>query len=116
MTLKKMNMTQNPFELIEERLNRMESLLYEIKNEPPSVTQELPDRCNLKDACIETGLSESKIYKAVMDRDIPFMKYGRRLVFSRKALREWVEERTIKPICPDTAMTERLEKTAKKRL
>lgn len=109
-------MTQNPFELIEERLDRMESLLYEIKNVPPSVTQELPDRCGLKDACIETDLSESKIYKAVMDREIPFKKYGRRLVFSRKALQEWVRERTIKPASPDTVMTERLAKAAKKRL
>ena len=109
-------MTQNPFEVIEERLDRMESLLHEIKNAPPSVTQELPDRCSLKDACIETDLSESKIYKAVMVREIPFKKYGRRLVFSRKALQEWVQDRTKTPTSPDTVMTERLAKTARKKL
>jgi excisionase family DNA binding protein len=109
-------MAQNPFEVIEERLDRMESLLYEIKIASPPVTQALPDRCSLKDACIETDLSESKIYKAVMNREIPYMKYGRKLVFSRKALQEWVRQRTTTLASPDIVMIERLAKTAKKKL
>ncbi|MCJ7449519.1 MAG: helix-turn-helix domain-containing protein [Bacteroidales bacterium] len=76
----------------------------------------LPDRCTLPEACEITGLSKSLIYKLCMDGAIPREKYGKRLVFSRKALNEWVQARTVIIPSPDEIMTDRLSETAKKRV
>jgi excisionase family DNA binding protein len=76
----------------------------------------LPDRCTLPEACEITGLSKSLLYKLSMDGDIPKQKYGRRLVFSRKALNEWVQVRTVSTASADNIMSDRLQKSAKKKL
>jgi hypothetical protein len=41
-----------------------------------------------------------------MDESIPKEKYGKRLIFSRKALNEWVQARTISKTSTDEIMTE----------
>ena len=76
----------------------------------------LPDRCTLPEACEITGLSRSLLYKLSMDGEIPKQKYGRRLVFSRKALNEWVQARTVSIANPDNIIYDRLQKSAKKKL
>jgi excisionase family DNA binding protein len=76
----------------------------------------LPDRCTLPEACEITGLSRSLIYKMSMDGTIPREKYGKRLVFSRKALNEWIKSRTITVHGPDSIMTDRLSKSAKNKI
>jgi excisionase family DNA binding protein len=60
-----------------------------------SPTPILSDRIDLSEACNITGLKKSTIYRLSMDNKIPFQKYGKRLVFSRKSLLEWIESRTI---------------------
>jgi excisionase family DNA binding protein len=78
--------------------------------------KKLPDRCTLPAACEITGLSQSAIYKMSMDGTIPKEKYGKRLVFSRKALNEWMENRTISAPSASEVMENRLAKSAKKHL
>ncbi len=75
----------------------------------------LPDRCTLPEAAEITGLSRSMLYKLSMDGEIPRQKYGKRLVFSRKALDQWMTARTKTPVTPDAVMTSRLQQSAKKR-
>lgn len=65
----------------------------EKQNLTPIINQ--PDRIDLSEACNITGLKKSTIYRLSMDNNIPFQKYGKRLVFSRKSLLEWIESRTI---------------------
>jgi excisionase family DNA binding protein len=89
---------------VEARINRVEY------KEP------LQDRISLNEATQITGLSKSLLYKLSMDNAIPREKYGRRLVFSRKALNEWVQARTVATPSPDEIMTDRLAKSAKKKL
>ena len=91
--------------------NCLRDAIQEIKAipDPPK----LSDRCTLPEACEITGLSRSLIYKMSMDGTIPKEKYGKRLVFSRKALNEWIEKRTISVSDPDTIMIERLSEIAK---
>lgn len=60
-----------------------------------SPTPILNDRIDLSEACNLTGLRKSSIYRLSMDNKIPFQKYGKRLVFSRKNLLEWIDSRTI---------------------
>ena len=74
------------------------------------------DRISLIEACEITGFSRSLIYKMTMAGTIPHEKYGKRLIFSRKKLEEWVQSRTIPKTSPDEIMTNRLAETAKKRL
>jgi len=75
--------------------------------------EDLPDRCFMEEACCITGFSESKIYKETMKRTIPFEKYGKRLVFSRKKLLEWMESRTKRT--PNITMAEYLSKNLNRR-
>ena len=88
--------------------------LEEIKKIPTPAP--LPDRITLLEACELTDQSKSQIYKLTMLNEIPFQKYGKRLVFSRRSLLAWMEERTISSYSANDVITERLSKTAKKRL
>jgi excisionase family DNA binding protein len=78
--------------------------------------ESLPDRITLKAACEISGQSKSQIYKLTMANEIPFQKFGRKLVFSRKALIEWMESRTITPLNAGDGMEAGFKKTAQKRL
>ena len=55
-----------------------------------------PDRItDVREVAEITGLSVSKIYKMAPAGELPCARYGpRRLVFSRKALEAWIEDRT----------------------
>jgi predicted DNA-binding transcriptional regulator AlpA len=76
---------------------------------------ELPDRVTLDEACEITSLSKSQIYKMSMLDQIPKAHYGKRLIFSRKQLLNWMEGRTIPACSADAVMSEYLAKSAKKR-
>lgn len=59
-----------------------------------------PDTCSLMQAIAflhENGyqLSKSKLYKLTSTQQIPFRHFGRRLIFSREELLEWVKGQTI---------------------
>lgn len=76
---------------------------------------ELDDRIGIADACIITGYTKSTLYKKVFNKEVPYKKYGKRLVFSRKELAEWIEANTIlKPSASD-AMDKRLAEAGKKK-
>jgi excisionase family DNA binding protein len=74
------------------------------------------DRMTLPEACDLTGLSRSLLYKMSMDGTIPRQKYGKRLVFSRESLNEWMQVRTVSMASPESVMTGRLQKSAKKKI
>jgi excisionase family DNA binding protein len=81
----------------------------------------LPDRISLDEACIELGTKEkpaskAQVYKLTMNNEIPFQKFGKRLVFSRKALREWKESRTVSPSKASEIIASRVSAAAKKHL
>ena len=86
----------------------------EIKNIPNP--EPLPDRISLSEACELTGSSKSQIYKLTMLNEIPHQKFGKRLVFSRKELNEWMESKTVSPLSQSDEMDNRLAKSAKKQL
>jgi excisionase family DNA binding protein len=108
-------MTENPFEVIEKRLSGIEALLIEIKH-TPVVNNEPSDRISLAEACQLTGSSKSQIYKLSMLNKIPVSHFGKRLVFSRRELTEWMQESTVSAPSAGDKMSDRLAATAKKRL
>ena len=105
----------NPFDVIEARLSNIENLLLDIKH-PTKTPEPLPDRITLKEACELTGQSKGQIYKMTMLGTIPFSHFGKRLIFSRKALTVWMEERTISAPHASEIMSSILSSSAKKHL
>ncbi|MBK7628099.1 MAG: helix-turn-helix domain-containing protein [Bacteroidales bacterium] len=105
----------NPFDVLEARLSNIENLLLDIKH-PAKSPEAVPDRITLIEACELTNQSKSQVYKLTMLNEIPFQKYGKRLVFSRKSLLAWMEKRTISAPEAGDVMTDRLAKSAKKHL
>lgn len=82
-------------ELIDRIANRIEERL-NVRTPAPQAPK--PDRIdNVNEVSELTGLSLSKIYKMSASGEIPCAKYGpRRLIFSRKELEKWMNERTIR--------------------
>lgn len=81
----------NPFTPIYEQLDRIESMILELK-------QRLDDRegpgysvGNIELAVRLTGYAKSTIYKLVCERRIPHSKYGGKLFFDEKALMAWIK-------------------------
>ncbi len=81
----------NPFDVIEARLSNIESLLLDIKHTPKDHSEK-KDTGGIEVATEETGLTSHSIYRLVSERKIPHSKKGGRLYFSRKALRNWIDE------------------------
>ena len=74
-----------------------------------------PDKCTITEAEEVTGLKRSAIYKKTMKGDIPFGKFGRRLVFSRTELQVWIDSQTIRKPSNEEVISNQLQTVAKKR-
>jgi predicted DNA-binding transcriptional regulator AlpA len=66
----------------------------EIKSLP--APSNLPDKCGVKDICQEHGFSEAFVYRETSRGSMPCSRFGNRLVFSRKEVHAWVQNRTIR--------------------
>ena len=64
-----------------------------VANQPKK--EEPEDRCSIEGAQEVTGMSLSKIYKLTSTNQIPHRKFGQKLIFSRKALKTWMESKTV---------------------
>jgi len=73
------------------------------------------DRLNVDQACELLNRTRSWIFKKTMLKEIPFSKFGSRLVFSRKELTAWMQSQTIPAENPGEVMSDRLAETAKRR-
>ncbi|PVY43267.1 helix-turn-helix domain-containing protein [Pontibacter virosus] len=96
-------MIDNPFAILERRLNRLETLLLDIKavsGQPKK--QDYPERLTREQALKFLGeqgvpISESHLYKLTAAKGIPFQKFNNKLVFSRAELLNWIETQTVDP-------------------
>lgn len=85
---------ENPFEIIVEKLNTIESLLKTIlqtENGMSMITEVL----NLEQAAEYVSLSKSAIYKKSSERNIPHFKKGKKLYFKRSELDAWLTEQKV---------------------
>lgn len=73
------------------------------------------DRLNVEEACQLLNRTRSWLFKKTMDREIPYSKFGSRLVFSRKDLQAWMEQHTLPVLNPADIMSDRLAASAKRR-
>lgn len=67
-----------------------------LANVQPVSPEPLPDRIDdINEAARVARMSTSKLYKLTASGEFPCMKFGpRKLVFSRKAITEWMEGQT----------------------
>ncbi|TXD53643.1 MULTISPECIES: helix-turn-helix domain-containing protein [unclassified Polaribacter] len=88
---------ENPFEIINNRLERIEKLLENIysdmqenRGNPTS-----PKIMNLKQLANYLSISTSNIYKLTGSRNIPHSKNGKKLYFEKSILDAWFLKNTI---------------------
>lgn len=84
----------NPFELIEARLNNIEALLLDLKHSPSEQknTDQLGDLLTVQKAAVFLSLAIPTLYSKVSKGELPFMKRGKRLYFSSEELTDYLKE------------------------
>lgn len=89
---------ENPFELLNERLCRIENLLTELQQRIEQSKQQPAQETflTITNLMKYTGLNKSSIYKKTSTREIPHYKRGKRLFFKRTEIDEWIGELRIK--------------------
>lgn len=80
------------------------------KNEPQK-----DDRTGIDEISEMTGLSKSAIYKLTSKNAIPHRSFGKRLVFSRNEIKDWMNEQTREKQTSQKKAAKHLAKLAKKR-
>jgi len=84
----------NPFLAIQNDLSTIKGLLLEIKNDKPvSDTNRLAQEeiLDIRKAGEYVGLKKPTMYSLVSQRKIPFSKNGKRLMFLKSELLQWVK-------------------------
>lgn len=84
----------NPFEQIEARLQGIENLILDLKQQKPaSETTTPPDELLTIEQTAELlSLAVPTIYSMVSRKEIPYMKPSKRLYFSRIALMQYLKD------------------------
>ena len=85
---------ENPFQIINEKLDNIEKILSQIKTgqvtEKPFVVKQLKELMNVKEVAEYLSISKSKIYKYTCYRQIPFIKTGKKIYFRKAEVDEWL--------------------------
>ena len=84
----------NPFEVIDARLSNIEDLLLDIKLGPLPVesTDQDEQLLNIQQAAKFLHLSVPTMYSKVHRNELPYMKRGKRLYFSKTELMAYIKE------------------------
>ncbi len=84
----------NPFEVIDARLSNIETLLLDLTNPPKeNITTEPQDQfLTIQEAAEFLKLSVPTLYSKVSKMELPVMKRGKRLYFSRMELIEYLKQ------------------------
>ena len=85
----------NPFEAIELKLNSIETLLLQLHTRNISKQNSNMDEetiLNINEAAEYIKLSIPSIYRLVGEQTLPAIKKGKKLLFSKKSLTEWLME------------------------
>ncbi|MGO4921384.1 helix-turn-helix domain-containing protein [Maribacter spongiicola] len=83
---------ENPFEIINQRLERIEQLLDKLISQNINDSKSNDNKpMTAKELGIYLNLSVYTIYGLVHKRSIPFIKKGKRLYFQKRVIDEWLE-------------------------
>lgn len=90
----------NPFEYVYKRLDQIYSLVLTAK----TVDISQSDFVDIDEACKILNLRKSGIYRKVMNKEIPYYKTGKKLMFRRSELIEFIT-RNKRQKEPDQGLT-----------
>lgn len=84
---------ENPFEIIEQRLYRIEQLLTElVKNvTTATINTESEEILTVEELSEYLTIARQTIYGKCAAREIPYYKNGKRLYFKKKEINKWLE-------------------------
>jgi excisionase family DNA binding protein len=85
---------ENPFEIIIEKLNSIESMVKAIMRTDNGIGV-ITEVLNLEQAAEYVSLSKSAIYKKTSERNIPHFKQGKKLYFKRSELDSWLTAQKV---------------------
>ena len=87
-------MASNPFETLEARLSNIETLILDIKDQTKHVkpTDDSDEFLTIPQAAKLLHLSVPTMYGKTHRNELPFMKRGKRVLFSKKQLIEYIEQ------------------------
>lgn len=86
-----------------------------VKTAPEPKEEPKDDRVGIEEIKQLTGLSYSQLYKLTANNAIPHRKFGKKLVFSTKAIIEWMEQQTTGKETTKEKAARQLAKLAMKR-
>jgi excisionase family DNA binding protein len=89
---------ENPFEVIIQRLDKIERLIYELKKSNTITTNNenySTEILNMNQAVDYLTLTKSAIYKFTSGRGIPHFKRGKKIYFKKSELDEWLTKNRI---------------------
>lgn len=81
----------NPFEQLNDRLNKIEDILLNLSNEPKTETK-ADELLVIEDAAKFLNLAVPTIYGKVSNNSIPYNKRGKRLYFLKSELIEYIKQ------------------------
>jgi excisionase family DNA binding protein len=88
---------ENPFETINNKLIYIEEILLRLESKIDGPIKE-PELMNIDDVARLLDLKKSTLYGLVFQRNIPFIKRGKKLYFKRSEILKWLEkDRIYKP-------------------
>jgi excisionase family DNA binding protein len=105
----------NPFEVIEARLNNIETLLLDIKHNPKEQSQqaETDELLTVQDAAKFLSLSVPTVYGLISKGELPVMKRSKRCYFSKVELIDYLKQGRRKTLAETVIEAERYCKTKK---
>lgn len=105
----------NPFEVIEARLNNIETLLLDLKHTPKEQGEgsEPEQLLTVQQAAEFLNLSVPTLYGYSQRAEIPVCKRGKRLYFSKQSLFEWIKDGKKKTLAETASEAEQYCKTKK---
>lgn len=108
----------NPFDAIFSKLEDIQSDVRKLRQPEPPAKQS--DNLTIDQAVEflkENGDPHTKatVYKKSCLGEIPASRSGKRLLFSRKKLENWIESRRVEKVAPATIAADKLARSAQRR-
>jgi excisionase family DNA binding protein len=86
---------ENPFEMIIEKLNNIETLLESLSQRQPLQEVGNSEILNLEETSKYTSMARATLYKMTSTREIPHFKRGKRLYFRKSELDAWITNNRV---------------------
>ena len=88
---------ENPFQELNERLDRIEDLLISVKEHKSSEPDGVEERLlNVREAARFLGNAVASLYGRTSKNEIPFYKRGKKVYFKKSELLAWIEQGRVK--------------------